>query len=304
MSKTIGIIGLGSIGMRHAKNLIAMGHKVHGHDPGNGKAMDALNVAGGIASSSDEFNNMDGIIIASPTAMHMKHAEEFWPRYRYGKAKNAAIFIEKPIYHRWPDMLGGESLNSPDMVGYNMRFHNCVIRADTMLAEGRIGTPYAAHFIVAQKNSRPSYLRDGVILNWSHEIDLALHLLGPAKVIASATRLTDGKDDLTDIILLHDSGCRSHIHLDYLGDPEIRDFYIQGDKGNLFANLIKPRFITTRDSKGEQTEHLGDTFDQNYVTEMKAFIDCIDGKPHLGCTGAEALEVLKICLEVRKQAGL
>jgi hypothetical protein len=37
---------------------------------------------------------------------------------------------------------------------------------------------------------------------------------------------------------------------------------------------------------------------------MQAFLDRIDGKETIGCTGEEGLEVLKICLEVRKQAGL
>ncbi len=38
--------------------------------------------------------------------------------------------------------------------------------------------------------------------------------------------------------------------------------------------------------------------------QAEAFIDRIDGKETIGCTGAEALKVLEICLEVRKQAGL
>jgi hypothetical protein len=37
---------------------------------------------------------------------------------------------------------------------------------------------------------------------------------------------------------------------------------------------------------------------------MKAFIDRMDGKETLGCSAEEGLEVLKVCLEVRKQAGL
>ena len=47
-----------------------------------------------------------------------------------------------------------------------------------------------------------------------------------------------------------------------------------------------------------------DTWNDNYIEEMQAFIDRIDGKETIGCTGEEALKVLEICLEVRKQAGL
>ncbi len=46
------------------------------------------------------------------------------------------------------------------------------------------------------------------------------------------------------------------------------------------------------------------SYDTDYIDEMKAFIDRIEGRESPGCTGADALRVLEICLEIRKQAGL
>jgi phosphoglycerate dehydrogenase-like enzyme len=54
----IGILGLGSIGSRHAKNLKAMGHEVLGYDPARG------------THSRDAVLEADAIIIASPTTKH------------------------------------------------------------------------------------------------------------------------------------------------------------------------------------------------------------------------------------------
>ena len=108
MSKTIGIIGLGSIGMRHANNLEAMGHTVLGYDPAPElKQSHAHDLAFVIRKS-------DAIVIASPTAFHESHIE-------LALAAGKPIFVEKPIADRskaW--------MQSVAMVGTNLRFHSCV----------------------------------------------------------------------------------------------------------------------------------------------------------------------------------
>ena len=277
----IGVIGLGSIGMRHALNLKALGHEVSGYDP--------------IKELRDQFPghpyNADAYVFATPTSHHLGNFLDSALSYK-------PIFMEKPIANEWhPD------LKCVDMVGYNLRFHSCTGWAKHWLEF--IGKPLWTHFVCAQLNVKSSYLRDGVILNWSHEIDLALHLLGPAKVAASSTRLTDGKDDMTDILLTHDNGCRTTIHLDYIQNPRQRCFSIVGERGDIYANL-ETRFARHKKDGQVITYHhdRDGSFDEDYKREMSAFIQRCEGKPAAGCTGEEAMKVLKICLEVRRQAGL
>lgn len=292
-AKRIGVIGLGSIGLRHARNLIGLGHEVVGYDPDKDRRA-LLKTAGGLPINSVDLVGCDGIIIASPTKEHGQQIEKF-------SDTNCRLFVEKPI----ADWIGDYTHNV-DMVGYNLRFHSGVTAAKKMLDAGEIGKPYWAEFIVAQSCLRAEYLRDGVILNWSHEIDLALHMLGPAKVLTSATRLTNGQDDIADIILEHGSGCRSFIHLDYVANPEKREFTIFGDGGSLRGHLTLPRSVTMhrRDRVHPHIKYTPGTFDLDYIDEMRGFIDCIDGKTHRGATAEDGLRVLEICLEVRKQAGL
>lgn len=288
MTKRIGVVGLGSIGARHARNLVELGHEVKGCDP---------HVESGEFHVERRLEKIadwaDGLVIASPTTLHRPHLA--WAR-EVGKP----TFIEKPI--------ADVKITVPNnviMVGYNLRFHQTVRRVDAIIRQGTIGVPFWANFIVSQKNSRPIYQRDGVILNWSHEIDLALHLLGPAKVAASSTRTVSHYDDLTDIVLLHDSGCRSCVHLDYIGDPEVRRFHILGSKGNITANLTFPRVVHThKPGRTPEVNYANDSFDFNYREEMEAFIDRMDDKDTLGAYPEEAMEVLDICLQVRKEAGL
>ena len=293
MGKTIGVIGLGSIGMRHALNLQELGHRVIGFDP---EADETHANEFEIVESVTDMRGTNAIVIASPTN---QHAVEILER------PNRPLFVEKPIGCCEVDRvhLGWmlHDYNPVMMVGYNLRFHACVKEAKRWIAEE---TPVWATFTCAQKNTKPAYLRDGVILNWSHEIDLALYLLGPAKVVGSSTRLTDGHDDITDILLEHDNGCRTHIHLDYVTAPEERHFTIQCNGVRLKADLVNNVLAEIPVNGTIDIQTYPNTFDDNYVEEMKAFIDRIDGKETIGCTGEEALKVLEICLKVREQAGL
>jgi hypothetical protein len=53
-----------------------------------------------------------------------------------------------------------------------------------------------------------------------------------------------------------------------------------------------------------------DTWNDNYIEEIQEFLAIVDNPDapsmhqRIGCTGKEALDVLKICLQVREQAGL
>lgn len=296
--KTIGVIGLGSIGMRHGRNLTAMGHQVIGFDP--------INIGDGYPTiwppPPGGLDRMDAVLICSPTDQHVSDLIPI--------GDHVPVFMEKPIGATKADFeyLSISSLDRDQikMVGYNLRFHGCVKKAKEWLDSGNIGEPLWANFTLGQHSIKPPYLRDGVILNWSHEIDLALYLLGPANMqsVQSLTKLRDGKDIMTDINLVHkEAGCHTHIHLDYITDPEQRYFSIFGSEGHLFVN-VADRVCNVLSLNGPESYSFKDAWNDNYIEEMQAFLDRIDGKETIGCSGAEGLRVLEICLEVRKQAGL
>lgn len=287
--KTIGIIGLGSIGMRHKTNLWQhLGQtEVVGYDPdpekqrGSGWIVGDLNML---------IEMSDLIVIASPTNQHYDHLVAC---VNIGKP----CFVEKPVADRWVDV-------NAIMVGYNLRFHSCVKQAKEWLDSHQIGKPLWANFTLGQHSAKPPYLRDGVILNWSHEIDLALYLLGRGSVAGSSTRLSDGRDDISDILLTHDDGCRSVVHLDYVTEPQVRQGIIVGTEGQIIFDLVnRHAWLRDKEKMIDAFEGLDD-WNDNYIEEMQAFLDRCDGKSTIGCTGEEGLEVLKVCLEVRKRAGL
>lgn len=288
------MLGLGSIGSRHARNLRDMGHEVIAYDP-------VIALTGELPHSREEaIGDTDAVVIASPTYQHWFDLDDVM---RAGKH----AFVEKPIGAQ-DKMRGGRCFEVAAeksltvFVGYQLRFHHCVTQAKKWIDHGLIGKPLWASFTCAQFNDKPAYLRDGVTFNWSHEIDLALHLLGQATVGCAAVRVTDGCDDISDIVLEHSSGTRSTIHLDYVTRPEERHFFLAGTDDTLHCDLVR-RHIWPG-TKPESKWQMGDSFDENYVDEMRAFIDRIEGKDVPGATGEDGLAALDICLQARRLAGL
>lgn len=284
MSKTIGVIGLGSIGSHHVKNLEELGHKVISYDPDPSKGSTQL-------AAEEVIRGSDAVVIASPTETHGEYGIKV-------VSSGKPCFMEKPI--AGPSFIPNAYLQRIEMVGYNLRFRSCVIAAKEWMS--KIGYPIWANFTVAQYNDKYT---DSVILNWSHEIDLALYLLGPGSVTACTASGSHGRDDLADILLQHENGCHTAIHLDYLTRPEVRQFIVVGTQATIIADIVHNQ-AWLRGADEIMWDHSDDvdSFDDNYKDEMQAFIDRIDGKKTIVCTGEEALEVLRICLEARKQAGL
>jgi len=301
MSKTIGVIGLGSIGARHARSLRDLGCEVWGYDPDPAKAqgLGIYPIADPLHHAYDTIRMADGVVIANPTHNHYRVLLE-------SMAYKRPTFVEKPLVatdNEWRDLHNYLSTKAL-VVGYNQRFNSAVRHAKAWLDTGAIGTPTWATFSCAQHNEKPDYLRDGVILNWSHEIDLALYLLGPAKV-HDAIIDKDKRESCADILLIHDNAVVTHIHLDYVTKPERRGFAIGGAGGWLSASL--PDRKTSLYGADGREEHFCDgvgSYDQDYKDEMQAFLDRIDGKETIGATGEEGLAVLRVCLDAKMKAML
>lgn len=294
----VGVVGYGSIGKRHADNLKKLGHQVVVYDPDYDIS--------GVRFERHIYETCPAVVIATPSPAH-------WGCIRAAAERGCHMLVEKPI--ATGDIMGlqasldlATSKGAVVMMGNNLRFHSCVIKMQKWVPQ--IGALRWASFMCATKTEKPLYRSDGVILNTgSHEVDLALHLLGPAKVLTGTARVIGkpGRDDIADFVLQHENGCRSTFHLDFVTEHEIRQFRIAGSEGDIFCELparfARARFIqksaTLRDA------FYGDGFyADDYVAEMKAFIHRIEGGETIGASGADGLETLKILLDIRKMAGL
>ena len=292
--KTIGVIGLGSIGLRHAKNLIELGCEVYGFDPEPGRIALLIHAGGKHKPEWEEAYRPDAVVVATPTSEHVNTALPY--------LGFCPVFMEKPIADR---SLG--ILEKVVMVGNNLRFHPAVKQCKAWLDDRIIGDVLWASLTCAQHNDRPAYLRDGVILNWgAHEVDLALHLFGPAQITAASA---NEDDSIADIILVHSyTGIRSTIHLDYVTRPELRQTRIVGTSGGIEINLPGRTAVAIRpDGKVIEFHEYNGSYDDDYKEEMRVFLDRVDGKflpTDPGATGLEGIECLELLLAAKRKAGL
>jgi predicted dehydrogenase len=317
--RKIAVLGLGSIGHRHARNALACGASVIGFDPDPARQV-ALAGAGGIAAASrdEAVASGDAIVIATPSALH---ATDIAAAVKAGKH----VLVEKPIALRPGDVADaigeGEKNGLVVYAALNLRLHAAVKAAKALLSEQRFGDPLWGRAICSSylpawrpsQDHRKGYAADprsgGVIYDDIHELDLMVHLLGAAELVGAAAvstgRIGIAADDVACMILRHAGGVLSTIHIDYLGRPPVRYAQI-GCAGGLIRIDLIARRLDAWSADGIQVieETFPGSFDDDYVAEMKLFLDCIEGNAKPACTGREALAVLDIACQARSQSGL
>ena len=316
---TVALLGLGSIGLRHARNLMGLGAAVVGFDPSpERRALLAKDGAAARDSREAALDGADAAVVASPNAQHLDDL-------RAALAAGCHVLVEKPLAH---DDAGLEALlgraEAADLtvfVAVNQRFNPTVEAGRARLVDGLLGEPLWARLLCAsylphwrpQQDHRRGYAADpasgGVLFDVIHEFDLANHLLGPAETVAAAAscsgRLDMASDDSADVLLDHGRGLRSSLHLDYLTRPARRVTEVAGTEGLLRLDLAGRR-LERWTAEGDRVEALrfGGAVDDDYRAEMAAFLDCCRGRAAPRCGGREGLMALRQVLEARRLCGL
>ena len=314
--QTVAVIGLGSIGMRHARNLLDMGHAVRGFDP-NAPLRSELKDMGGEAleTRDDAFKGAAAAVICSPNAAHLDDA-------RTALDVDCHVLIEKPMAHTErgiEDMLAGT--DKTIAVAHNMRFHPSVEAAKKIISSGALGDLLWGRFVCASylpdwrpgQDYRKNYTADastgGVLFDIVHEFDIANYLLGAAETLAACAsrsgHLEMDSEDIADVIIRHANGARSTLHLDYVTRPARRRADIAGTKGLLEIDIIG-RSLRLTGIDGDVSDER--TFEgenaETYRAEMKDFLNAVETGAQPRCDGTEALSVLHQVLAARRISGL
>jgi predicted dehydrogenase len=318
--RTVAVIGAGSIGYRHLKNLDFLGvEKLLVYEPESTRRSQ-IQTDHPYWSFHSQLTDLatatpDAVIVASPSALHEEHA-------RAALAWGAAIFVEKPLAPKWGSIreLSQEAVNKNrvTMVACNMRFHPGPALVKTLLAQGVIGDliSYRLHFGSCLPNWRPyqdyrqsysaSAQTGGAILDCIHELDLALWYAGPAELVAARHRpaipIGLETDGLAEILLEHQTGVLGSIHLNFIEREYRRYCVCIGSSGTLEWNFHRPEVIQYGPGPTEQIRHpLPDPWELNqmYIDEMRHFLDCVaEGRPTDNSI-AQNLPCLKLALEAR-----
>jgi predicted dehydrogenase len=315
----VAVLGLGSIGLRHAGNLLELGCQVRGFDPDPMRGVLLVERGGKLAASPDAaLEDAAVAVIATP---HESHLEHLSAALRHG----CHAFVEKPIADTVvgvPEALArAEGSQLQVFVGFNLRFHPAVVRGKRLLAAGALGTPLWSRLIASSylpdwrpgQDHRKGYAADpvhgGVLFDFIHEFDLANHLLGPGVVRTAAARSSGAieipSEDIADVVLGHPGGVLSTLHVDYVTRPRRRVVEIAGTEGYLQLDLDQRRLLHLRSdgSEAEAASYDG-SYAGDYLDEMRAVLAAVRGEASDLCNGQQGLVALEQVIAARNMAGL
>lgn len=245
-SSLVAVIGQGSIGTRHAQNLLTLGCQVIVCDPFQDQSP-LENVL--FTKSVDEALSKSHIaIIASPSSEHFTQARQ---ALEYG----CHVLLEKPFATTREDarlLLEYVRQSKKTLaVGMNLRFHPSLIKVRELIQSGAIGEPRVAHITFGSwlpgwrpgVDYRSTYsaraeLGGGVLLDAIHEIDYLIWLFGSVGEVSTAYlgRLSNLEIDVEDTALFtltHSSNVISTVALDYIDREYRRGCRIIGEEGTV-----------------------------------------------------------------------
>ncbi len=302
MKRKVLLIGYGSIGKRHARNLIELEVELYILT----KYPDDLNAI--FLKDINEIRNeeFDYCIIASPTARHLDDLKKCLALPT--KPKN--ILIEKPLeslYLRGNEMKNiSEAYSLSIFIAYNLRFLDAFNIIDKFVKEQknqiRIVEVVAGQDLkewrpfkdYTQSYSAHREQGGGVDLDLSHEIDYTLWLFGnnfKDKIIYrnKISNLKINSPDIFKLILDYNTFIVD-ITLDYIRNPKERYIKIICENGkNLYYN-----FITNTLKIDEKTIIMNGNIEQSYKKMLKTFLGLDKKKENKLCSIEEGLNILKI----------
>ncbi len=317
------VVGCGSIGKRHIRNLKALN---------SGEAI-ACDVAPerrreverehGIKtfSSLDKAlaQKPDVALICTPTSLHISSALA-------AAQSGCHLFIEKPLSHSLDgideliETIAQKALVT--LVGCNMRFHPSIALMKELLESQNIGKVLCARIQAGQylpdwhpwEDYRQGYsarksLGGGVILDGIHEIDYITWFLGEvSQVFCFSDKLSSletDTEDAAEIFLRFKAGAIAEIHLDYLQRSYSRSCQLIGEEGTILWDFGEKRVrLYSARTKEWQAFPEQPNFDLNeiYIEEMKHFAQCLEGKANPSQDINTARRALEIALAAKESA--
>jgi len=290
------IIGAGSIGQRHIRNLKHLGiNKIialrsnKGYHQKLPEELDLIEVD----SWEDAYNyKPDVAVISNPSSLHLEAATKVAKQVK-------GVFIEKPLSNSLngcQELIGQLTKDAVvSFVGYNMMFHPVVENIIKFSDENDVGNIVNIQCQVGQwlpdwhpyEDYKDAYyarkdLGGGVALTMIHEVHLALELAGlPLHVygeISEYEKLNLDVDVCSDLMIKHKTGTVSQIHLDYLQQPSHRNGTISFERGWLSYDFNKIELVGQRGKENPSIiwSDLEYDFNQMYIDQMKEFIRYVE----------------------------
>lgn len=309
------MIGLGSIGQRHLRNI----KRLYGEEIEilayrtrrlQQTFSDAMQIREGIILEEEYgikvFTNLTDALNEEPdiafiTNITSKHMETALACAKAG----CNLFIEKPL----SDTIDGieelkqiiESKELTAFMGFQNRYHPCIQEIRKILKEGRIGAIQSVSSEFSERlvtmhtyeDYRDTYMAraemgGGPILNLQiHDLDILHYLFGkPFGVFSTLSKNSklevDVEDGASSIYFFRNENgdlFPAYSHTDFLQFPPAHMFKIVGEKGHVVIDMNKASFRLVLEGKISQ-DIVWQDFQRNdmFVEELKDFIKSVKSK--------------------------
>ncbi len=292
------VIGYGSIGMRHAHVLGALGHDVavvSRRDIDHANHYQTIEFA--VQAFAPEY-----IVVASRTVEHRRDIAELSRTGFCGK-----LLIEKPVYDTGSD-------NPPEgfdtvKVAFNLRFHPALLRFREIVAVRAVSavTVYAGSYLPDWRPSsdfRKGYSAiraegGGVLRDLSHELDYVLWLFGPWRRVTAIGgtfgNLGIDSDDVFSVIMETEKVPSVTLNMNYLDSKVRRDVTALTDKGSVRLDLAAGTVETDDGVETFATER-----NDTYRAQHEAMAS---GNDAIICGISEGLQVMRLIDACEHAAG-
>jgi predicted dehydrogenase len=334
------IAGLGSIGRRHMRNLIALGEKDIILYRTRSATMPDDELAGFPVESNlqEAFrkHKPDAVVVSNPTSMHLDVAI---PAAEAG----CAVLLEKPVSDSSARLdqfeVACRKSGSKVLVAFQFRFHPGLMKARQLISNGEIGRVISAEVHFGEylpawhpwEDYRKGYaaradMGGGVVLTQCHSLDYLPWLIGKVESVWGFTaKLSDLEVDVEDtakIGLRFESGVLGSLHLDFNQQPPSHHFEVIGTKGTLKWDLsdgaariyrASPESLAISTGVGIKTGGewevypLTDGWERNdmFLEQMKHFVAVVHGEVEPSCTLDDGIRVMKLidAVHVSQESG-
>lgn len=285
------ICGLGSIGQRHAKNLIHLKQdNLIFFRERNLKLTDKK------LKNKKVFYSLDEALKDKPTiAFICNTTEKHIDTALKCAKKNCHLFIEKPLSHNLKKIKKLKKIALKNkikiMIGYNMRFHPLMVKIKKFLKKGFLGKVYNFqsewseylpdwHPWEDYKNTYPARkeMGGGCSLTLSHELDSLCWLFGNIKKMYNFKiydHLDTNVDTCSDFLINFNNKVVGYSHIDFLGKPYTRKLFISGTKRKIFFDYYKNQIKIFERTGSIKVIKVKFKKNDMYLNEIDYFLKCI-----------------------------
>jgi len=317
------IVGCGSIGRRHLRNLLSLGvDELIACDVRADRA-DQVSREYGVPAFVDLQRALeqgpDVVFVCTPTSLHLQVALA-------AAERSLHLFIEKPLSHTLDGVDALLRIASRNklvaLVGCNFRFHPGLQKVKQLLDDQAIGSVISVRAEFGQylpdwrpgTDYRESYsarqaLGGGIILDQVHELDYLRWLLGEVREVfcfaQKRSQLEMDAEDSASMLLRFACGAAGVVQLDCVRRDYRRACEIIGEEGILQWDLTAREVRWYSDANKTWT-HLHDppgwTLNDMYVDELRHFLRCVRGEETPAQDLHDAHKVLAVAMAAKNSA--